>query len=274
MKKASPVVSILIPAYNAAPFIADTIKCLQAQSLDSWEAVIVDDCSTDGTNELITEFSKTDPRIVTLRINQHIGVPHIVRVMACELARGRYVMEVDADDTISPETLQLGLDALSGTEANIAIPWLYTSDNTDERVLPSPNLHCRDIELLDTNEVISQTLNGWGMSLVGLMTDRERYLSVAQKFAQLRSIHADEIFSRLLVVECGTIAYYAGKYFYRLHDGGITSRRKNRHDVIALFRDRWTLANELSNLSIIDCKLMSQYRRSSFKDLIVGLIRR
>ena len=57
------LVSIITPAYNSAKFIAETIQSVQNQTYTNWEMIIVDDCSTDNTEQIIYEIQQTDSRI-------------------------------------------------------------------------------------------------------------------------------------------------------------------------------------------------------------------
>ena len=58
-----PKVSIITPAYNAAPFLEQTVKSVQAQTFNDWEMIIVDDCSKDDTYALAKRLSEADNRI-------------------------------------------------------------------------------------------------------------------------------------------------------------------------------------------------------------------
>ena len=57
------LVSIITPTYNCAEFIGETIDSVQSQTYISWEMIIVDDCSTDNTKEIVEKYSKNDKRI-------------------------------------------------------------------------------------------------------------------------------------------------------------------------------------------------------------------
>ncbi len=98
------LVSIITPAYNTATYIADTIKSVQAQTYNNWEMIIVDDCSTDGTYEIISEFL-CDTRIRYLKNPKNSGAA-ISRNYALREAKGKWIAFLDSDDTWAPEKLE------------------------------------------------------------------------------------------------------------------------------------------------------------------------
>lgn len=99
-----PTVSVITTAYNAAPYIARAIESVQAQTLDDWELIIVDDASTDETVS-ITQRYLGDPRIRLLQNTQNLG-PAGGRNRALEAAQGEWVAILDADDWYEPERLE------------------------------------------------------------------------------------------------------------------------------------------------------------------------
>ncbi len=101
-------VSIIIPTYNYGRYIESLVTNLQQQSYEQWEAIIVDDGSTDNTREMVEKFAKGDDRITYLRIaNRGCGG---ARNAGLELATGDFLHFLDADDLMSKEKLQLQLD--------------------------------------------------------------------------------------------------------------------------------------------------------------------
>ncbi len=92
-------VSVVIPAHNAAETIAETLRSLQAQTRDSWEAIVVDDGSTDSTAAIVQGFADRDERIRLLRIRQagEAGA----RNAALDVSRHDWVLFLDADDWIA-----------------------------------------------------------------------------------------------------------------------------------------------------------------------------
>jgi len=104
-----PLVSVLMPVWNGEAFLAEAIESVLAQTLGSFELIVINDGSTDGTGEILTGYQHQDHRVhVGTQENQGI-INALNRGLA--LARGRYVARLDADDACLPERLavQVGL---------------------------------------------------------------------------------------------------------------------------------------------------------------------
>lgn len=97
------LVSIITPTYNCAPFISETIKCVQSQSYSNWEMIIVDDCSTDNTKAVVESFNDFRIKYHCLSVNSGAA---FARNTALKMARGRWIAFLDSDDIWSPEKLE------------------------------------------------------------------------------------------------------------------------------------------------------------------------
>jgi glycosyltransferase involved in cell wall biosynthesis len=115
----SPVVSIVTPAYNAAPFIGTTIESVLAQSYPCWEWIIVDDGSTDATTEIVSNCR--DPRVRLVRA-KHSGLPAAARNVGLSLAQGQLVAFLDADDLWEPNKLTLQVQYLA-QHPHVGLVW-------------------------------------------------------------------------------------------------------------------------------------------------------
>lgn len=98
LDNASPLVSVIMSAYNSADVLPRAIASVQAQSFTEWELIIVDDGSTDGTYAVASEFAGHDPRIRVFAQGANRGVA-IARNKAINAANARYIAFLDADDT-------------------------------------------------------------------------------------------------------------------------------------------------------------------------------
>lgn len=102
----APTVSVITPVYNAAPWLAEMLDSVRSQTLADWEHLLVDDGSTDGSDQIIEVAAKADPRIRLLRLPQN-GGPANARNQGIEEARGRYIALLDADDFWLEQKLEL-----------------------------------------------------------------------------------------------------------------------------------------------------------------------
>ncbi|MGL4384463.1 MAG: glycosyltransferase family 2 protein, partial [Flavobacterium sp.] len=99
------LVSIIIPTYNSADFIADTLASVQQQTYPNWEVILVDDGSTDITLAIAQNIAQTDHRIRIFKnpINSGTGV---TRNNALHHCQGNYIAFLDADDVWKPNKLE------------------------------------------------------------------------------------------------------------------------------------------------------------------------
>ena len=99
------LVSIIMPTYNCAKFIGRTIESAQAQTYKNWEMIIVDDCSKDNTEEVVSEYAKNDDRIKYHMLDKNSGAA-VARTEAMRLANGAYMAFLDSDDLWLPDKLE------------------------------------------------------------------------------------------------------------------------------------------------------------------------
>lgn len=108
-----PCVSIIIPCYNAEPFLDQTIEALTRQSMTQWECIIVDDRSSDGSAAIAAQWAARDARIQVIRKPANEGVSKTRNVgLAAVGERTEYVMFLDADDLLLPDALARLLERL------------------------------------------------------------------------------------------------------------------------------------------------------------------
>jgi glycosyltransferase involved in cell wall biosynthesis len=108
----APRVSIMMPAYNAAATLPLALASMMAQTFADWEAIVVDDGSTDATAEVVQACA--DPRIQLVRMPINRGRPH-ARAVALDTARGDYLCMLDADDWMYPQRLAKQIKVLDET---------------------------------------------------------------------------------------------------------------------------------------------------------------
>ena len=103
------LVSVITPTYNCGRFIAETIECIQAQTYTEWEMIIVDDCSTDNTKEIVARYIADDARIKYHCLSENSGAA-VARTTAMKMANGEYMAFCDSDDLWMPQKLEKQLE--------------------------------------------------------------------------------------------------------------------------------------------------------------------
>lgn len=123
------IVSIITPSYNTARFIGETIRSVQAQTYPNWEMIIVDDCSTDNTDEVVMEYQKADGRIKYFKNDKNSGAA-VSRNKALREAKGRWMAFLDSDDIWLPEKLEKQLKFM--VENGYHFSCHYSEDMTED----------------------------------------------------------------------------------------------------------------------------------------------
>src|SRR5271157_4865579 len=117
----SDLVSVIIPAYRAARFIPSALESVRAQRYRNWEVVVVEDGSSDGTQQLVEAFaaSMAPRRVIYERHPENRGLGN-TRNTSMRIARGEYLAFLDADDGWLETYLEAAVGTLAKTGADIA----------------------------------------------------------------------------------------------------------------------------------------------------------
>ncbi len=116
------MISVIIPCYNVAPYLAEAVGSVQAQTYPHWELILVDNNSTDGTRALMGQLAADAPDRITCLSESRQGVS-FARNKGMTVARGAWLQFLDADDILRPEKLarQVSLLAASGATDTAAL---------------------------------------------------------------------------------------------------------------------------------------------------------
>jgi glycosyltransferase involved in cell wall biosynthesis len=114
-----PLISVLMPCHNAAPYVGEAVASVLAQTYPHVELVIVDDGSTDGASDVLQGLAAAHPERITLVYQNRAG-PWAARNHALARAHGAFIAFLDADDTWAPEALARLHAALDAARADIA----------------------------------------------------------------------------------------------------------------------------------------------------------
>lgn len=151
-------VSIIIPTYNYGHLIAETLICLQGQNYLNWEAIIIDDGSTDDTETVVKAFIDTDRRFSYIKqLNKGVS---IARNLGLSQAKGNYIQFLDADDLLSKEKIELQVAFLNANpDVGISLVSTWFFDNNDKQ-----RKHYTDFGL--KNQTTMPVVNGLGYPVI------------------------------------------------------------------------------------------------------------
>lgn len=113
MAAGKPDVSFVMSVYNGEAFLEETLDSIERQTFPEWECVVIDDCSSDSTPEILAEWAKRDPRFRVFRNPENLRLAASLN-RGLGLAQGRYVARIDADDICLPDRLEKQVAFMDG----------------------------------------------------------------------------------------------------------------------------------------------------------------
>lgn len=146
-----PVVSIIIPVYNAQDYLRQCIDSILAQTFGDYELILVDDGSTDRSGAICDEYVERDCRIKVVH-QQNLGLPS-ARKVGIDHAKGNYVLFVDADDWVDPNHLESYVIMAERERADVVLGGFVSE-------YPRKRVKCANIPVsLTAKEIILECLN-------------------------------------------------------------------------------------------------------------------
>ena len=206
-----PLVSILIPAYNAEESIAETIRSAVAQTWPRKEIIIVNDGSTDGTEQVARRFASTDVKVVsTENKDLSAAVNHAYR-----LSQGDYIQELDSDDLLAPDKIERQLNALRESDSKrtlLSSPWGYFYYRTSHARFV-PNSLWNDLSPVEW--LLRKMGENVHMQNATWLVSRELAEAAGPWDENLHYDQDGEYFSRVLIASEGTRFVAGARIFYR-----------------------------------------------------------
>jgi len=248
--KLIPLVSIIIPTYNQAKYISKALQSIIDQTFKNWEAIIIDNHSTDDTQKILNQF--VDPRIKCLKINNN-GIIAKSRNLGIKFARGEWVAFLDSDDWWTKDKLEICINNIGDSVdfiyheleiIGIKSKFKFKKKKYKGRQLNKPILKNLLFSLIKKGNAI-------GNSSVLV---RKKLLTKIGGISENKKLVASEDFNTWLKIAKITDQFKFLKKklgFYLVHDGSAqkkdlsTSHREAVIDFINLFNDNQKLNFEV-----------------------------
>ena len=220
-------VSVIIPCYNRAELVGDTLRCLLGQTLPPREIIVVDDGSTDDSAEVVRTFG----RKVSL-IKQENRGPGAARNAGLKAATGRYIQFFDSDDLASPNKFEIQVAALESSEADFAYcPWVRARIDGTDLTFDGPVLQAGPVP--DWKPMLEWQLGPWCLVFQNCLFRREAVERAGWFRTDLMPTEDSELFVRILLA--GAKPTFTGDclVFYRVHEyhqitaSGVSEQRRS-----------------------------------------------
>lgn len=209
-------VTVLTAVYNAESYLRQCLDSLKGQTLADCQFICIDDCSDDGSLQILQGYARTDARFEVLRTPVNSGQA-VARNLGLQFARGEYVAMLDADDWFAPDTLAQAYHALTSQHATCAVLQLvqHFEDTGEEVLYPirSPKAEWGG------EEAFRLSLD-W--SLHGLYVV-ETTLHKRFPFDTTCRLYSDDNTTRLHYLHSSRVVLCQGTYFYRKHAASMTN---------------------------------------------------
>lgn len=228
------LVSIITPSYNSKRFIEDTVKSVQNQTYTNWEMIIVDDCSNDGTREILTRLADLDDRIKVFFMNENSGAA-IARNKALKEAKGKFIAFLDSDDMWHETKLEKQLAFMRNKD--IAFSFTEYELMDEEGVLLNKKVEIPDS--IDYHGLLKNTIIG----CLTVMINREK-----TGYFEMPNIRTRQDFALWLsILKKGFTAYGLKETLskYRVVKGSISSNKINAA------KKTWYVFREVEKLNLV-----------------------
>ncbi|SDB65050.1 Glycosyl transferase family 2 [Flavobacteriaceae bacterium MAR_2010_188] len=225
-----PLVSVIMPLFNAAPFVEETIQSVLKQTYPSIELIIVNDHSTDDSYARALKY-----RSKKVIVNHNIGKGACsARNYGFQLCKGRYIQYLDADDILSPNKIKYQVEAMTSLPGQLSVCNTFHFKNNTELGI------CYDRPyVFSTSKPEDLFINLWGgnhlpmhmITVSAWLSPRNLIESAGPWNEDLAKDQDGEFFARVGLNSSGIIYVPEVKFFYRKHLTGenIGSKKQRKH---------------------------------------------
>lgn len=213
-----PLISILVAVYNTAPYLPQCLDSLCGQTLRDIQIICIDDCSTDQSPQILTDYAQRDARITLLRTPHNSGQA-AARNLGLQMATGEFTTFVDSDDWLAPDALEQALEALAQNPANdCAVMRLIKYYPDDGHEVEHP-LHTGGKEALTGEEAFMLSLDNWAIHGVYVVrtTLHKRFPYDASSI-----LYTDDHVTHLHYLNARRVVMCQGRYYYRQNPASTT----------------------------------------------------
>ncbi len=263
-----PLISIIVPVYNAAKYLERCFRCLSEQTYSALEFVLVDDGSTDESGQMCDQIVAEDRRFKVYHIAN--GGASLARKLGLERATGEYVSFMDCDDCIDSRYIEQLFELIKTFRTNVSACKVQRIFNESE----IPTKTEGESRLLNFDELMPRFFKYEFWGLYGKLYRRDIYNQIA--FPQATISEDYYVMSQLFLQERQMAYTDAPLYYYEYHEGSLShlalsKRAFEEYDnvlaVYELIKDRAPQYADMALSNVVETcvKLLSMTRKDSTK---------
>ena len=255
-----PAVSVLIPVYNAEKYIAECLNSLLNQSMPNWQAICVDDGSTDNSLHILQQYHNRDNRIEVVHLAQNQGLAH-ARNQALQRAKGKYISFLDSDDWFATDALQQAVDMFESYPKtdSVLFDCVYVYPDVEKSFLMP------QFDVMTGYEAFEKSLT-WQIHGVYIV---RADIHFKYPYDESARTYSDENTTRLHYIASREVRKCSGIYYYRQHSASVTH-------VVGAQRFDYAIANQSMKQMLLDINapkhIVDEYENLRWIN-IIGLLR-
>lgn len=239
------MVSVVVPSFNKARFIRETLESLLQQDDVSKEIIVIDDASTDESWQIISKYAD---RIIAHRLPQNRGAAH-ARNYGARIACGGFLMFLDADDTLAPGTLAALKRALDGRSGSVsACGWKKLRQDGEEWVAVPNGKKPPPAD----GDYVYRWLTNWYIPPCAILWSRDAFEASGGWDEEISSLDDAELMARAFLKGTDLVFAEGGESYYRIPEQGVSlsalTTEESVQSRIRVFRKIGEQAEELGVL--------------------------
>ena len=231
--KTVPVFSVVVPVYNAERYLNKALQSILDQDFTDFELILVDDGSTDDSLTVLEAFAEKDTRVIVLNNEVNRGAAE-ARNRGIEIARGKYLCFVDADDYIDLGFLQHFYDALQADDCDFVKCGAYEEYNdNNENVMYTRSCVLPDRCFQDAKTIINQVIDMELIPLFGYNWNGCYKMEIIEenhlRFDETLKVHEDFVFNMayLPFVRKMQCLSYCGYHYVKRNNNSLSFQKSN-----------------------------------------------
>jgi len=213
------LISVIVPIYNNEIYLKECLNSLLAQTFTNWEALLVNDGSTDNTGKIVDEYTEKDSRFIA--IHKQNGGVLLARKMGLENSKGEFIANIDHDDTYHPQFLEKMYEKI--TSANTDFVWCKNQFDDNEF---NAYYHVTDYKWDENKSKNVEIMLTYAQGMSWLTWDKliKRKIYTQVRFPSMNIIFGEDPVQMLQVAYNSNSAAFVPENLYFHKKGGASTR--------------------------------------------------